>query len=124
MAAVPTRIAFPLFALLLASKAFAQSGDRRGDQQTSLPASPRAPPAPPLSVEGALRKFRLPAGLRIEVVAADPLVRDPVAIAFGPDGRIWVAEMRGYMPNVDGTGEDAANGTTRREMTTGRPVSW
>ncbi len=34
--------------------------------------------------------------LRIELVAAEPLIQDPVAIDFGGDGRLWVAEMRDY----------------------------
>ena len=29
-------------------------------------------------------------------MAAEPLVADPVAIAFGPDGKLWVAEMADY----------------------------
>jgi putative membrane-bound dehydrogenase-like protein len=36
--------------------------------------------------------------LRVDLVAAEPLVADPVAIAFGPDGKLWVAEMADY-PN-------------------------
>lgn len=32
----------------------------------------------------------------VEVAAAEPLVNDPVAIDFGPDGRLWVAEMPDY----------------------------
>ena len=38
--------------------------------------------------------------LRIELVAAEPLVTDPVAIDFGPDGRLWVAEMNDYGQGV------------------------
>jgi len=37
-------------------------------------------------------------GYRVELVAAEPLVMDPVAFDWGPDGRLWVAEMRDY-PN-------------------------
>jgi mono/diheme cytochrome c family protein/glucose/arabinose dehydrogenase len=44
-------------------------------------------------------------------VAAEPLVFDPVAMSIGPDGRLWVVEMRAFMPNVDGTGENAPIGT-------------
>ncbi|MGH7957974.1 MAG: DUF7133 domain-containing protein, partial [Opitutaceae bacterium] len=40
-----------------------------------------------------------------ELIAADPLVGDPIAMQFGPDGRLWVLELRGYMPNADGIGE-------------------
>ena len=54
-----------------------------------------------------MKSFKLQPGFRIEIVAADPLVHDPVAMKFDEDGRIWVVEMRAYMPNVDGTGEDA-----------------
>src|SRR5690606_33229031 len=50
--------------------------------------------------------FDLPDGYRVELVASEPLVQDPVAIDFDADGRMYVAEMRGYMPNVDGTNED------------------
>jgi putative membrane-bound dehydrogenase-like protein len=35
-------------------------------------------------------------GLRVDLVAAEPLVADPVALAFGPDGKLWVAEMADY----------------------------
>ena len=34
------------------------------------------------------------------------LVQDPVAVDFDPDGRMYVVEMRGFMPNLQGTGED------------------
>jgi hypothetical protein len=38
------------------------------------------------------------------------MIGEPVALAFDPRGRIWVVEMRGYMPNIDGKGEDEPNG--------------
>jgi len=44
----------------------------------------------------ALRSFSLPANFRIELVAAEPLVRDPVMMTFDPRGRIWVAELAAY----------------------------
>lgn len=47
-----------------------------------------------------LRALRTHADLRVELVAAEPLVVDPVAIDFGPDGRLWVAEMRDYPEGV------------------------
>lgn len=36
------------------------------------------------------------AELEVQLVAAEPLVVDPVAIDFGPDGRLWVAQMHDY----------------------------
>jgi mono/diheme cytochrome c family protein/glucose/arabinose dehydrogenase len=53
-----------------------------------------------------LARFSTQPGYRVELVAAEPLVQDPVAIDFDPDGRMWVVEMRAYMPNLRGTGED------------------
>ncbi len=51
--------------------------------------------------------FEAEDGFRIEVVAAEPLIHDPVAMAFDEDGRPWVVEMQGYMRNVEGMGEEA-----------------
>src|SRR5689334_15837883 len=50
----------------------------------------------PLSPEEALRTFRLPDGLHIELVAAEPDVQEPVAMAIDEDGRIYVADMLDY----------------------------
>ncbi len=52
----------------------------------------------PLSPGEERATFRLPKGFRIELVAAEPDVVDPVAMAFDEDGRLFVCEMRGY-PN-------------------------
>src|SRR4051812_19376251 len=64
------------------------------------------PPAPVVPPEEALKTFKVAAGFRLELVAAEPLVHEPVALSFDADGRLWVAEMRGYMPDIDGKGED------------------
>ena len=89
----------------------AQNGDRAGEVQAPPPSHLKSPPAPPLAPAEALKTFRLPPGFRMELVAAEPLVFDPVAMSIGPDGRLWVVEMRAYMPDVDGTGENAPIGT-------------
>lgn len=69
-----------------------------------------APPAPPLTPAEALKSFALPAGFHMEVVASEPEIEDPVAAAFDADGRLWVAEMRGYMPDAYAHNEDQLNG--------------
>jgi putative membrane-bound dehydrogenase-like protein len=51
---------------------------------------------PPLSPEDALGTFQLPPGFRIELVAVEPEIADPVAMAFDPQGRLYVAEMADY----------------------------
>ena len=50
----------------------------------------------PLSPEHALGTFVLPDGFRIELVASEPLISDPVEIAFDADGFLYVAEMEDY----------------------------
>lgn len=95
----------PLLGLTLAPL-FAQQGDRPGEVQQPLPDTFKIPPAPILTPEQQLATFKLPPGFKIEAVAVDPLLHDPIAIQFGPDGRLWVLEMTALMNNVDGTGED------------------
>jgi putative membrane-bound dehydrogenase-like protein len=50
----------------------------------------------PLSATEAATNFRLPGDLRIELVAAEPDVVDPVAVAWDEDGRMFVVEMGDY----------------------------
>ncbi|MGI8964473.1 MAG: PVC-type heme-binding CxxCH protein, partial [Limisphaerales bacterium] len=50
----------------------------------------------PLSPEQAIASFHLEPGLKIELVAAEPMVIDPVAIAFDEKGKLYVVEDRGY----------------------------
>ena len=54
----------------------------------------------PLSPGESQRLFRLPAGLSIQLVASEPHVADPVAMAFDAQGRILVCEIHGY--NLEG----------------------
>jgi len=68
------------------------------------------PPSPVLSVAEALKSFKLAPGFVIEPVAAEPLVEKPVCLDFDAKGRMWVCEMRGYMPDVDGKGEKTPEG--------------
>jgi putative membrane-bound dehydrogenase-like protein len=65
-------------------------------------AAPRL--ASPLGPEKARKLFHLPPGLRIELVAAEPDIQSPVAMAFDEDGRLWVVEMRDY-PNGPAKGK-------------------
>jgi len=51
---------------------------------------------PPLSPAEAVSSFRVPPGFRLELVAAEPLLVDPVDVVYDPDGRAYAVEMRGY----------------------------
>src|SRR5215831_13490957 len=67
------------------------------------PASPEA--------EQRLRQFRVPAGMKVELWAAEPLLANPVAFSFDERGRCFVAEtfrlhdgvpdIRGHMSWLD-----------------------
>ncbi len=70
-----------------------------------------ATPPPVHSPKEQLQTFQFAeSGYRIELVAAEPLVRDPVALAFDGQGRLWVAEMRGFMRDLDRSGTKEKDG--------------
>ncbi|MBN9691577.1 MAG: HEAT repeat domain-containing protein [Verrucomicrobia bacterium] len=60
---------------------------------------------PPKSPEEALASMRLREGFEIELVAAEPLVVDPVYLDWDAQGRLWVVEMRDYPLGMDGKGQ-------------------
>jgi putative membrane-bound dehydrogenase-like protein len=59
-------------------------------------------PARAKSPKVSLRNIEVPEGFKVELVAAEPLVMDPVAMDWGPDGRLWVIEMADYPLGIDG----------------------
>jgi putative membrane-bound dehydrogenase-like protein len=76
-------------------------------QFAMLPSALAAEPAAiksPVSPKDSLKHLVVEDGLRVELVASEPNVVDPVAIRFDEDGRMWVVEMRDY-PNTAVTGE-------------------
>jgi glucose/arabinose dehydrogenase/mono/diheme cytochrome c family protein len=99
-----------LVCLLGALPALAQKGDRRREKQAPLPAHLTAPPSPARAAEEELGSFVVADGFRVELFAGEPLVEAPVALAFDPDGRLWVVEMRGYMRNLEADGEAEPTG--------------
>lgn len=48
-----------------------------------------------------LDDFQIVPGFQMELVAAEPLVHDPIAMAFDERGRMFVVEMRGYSERRD-----------------------
>jgi putative membrane-bound dehydrogenase-like protein len=53
-------------------------------------------PVPPLPPDEALRAFDMLDGFEMQLVAAEPLVCDPIAAAFDENGNLYVCEMRDY----------------------------
>ena len=71
-----------------------------GQQQVRIPtdeelAKALAPIAPRSPAEQR-RAMRVVEGLEVELVAAEPHVVDPIEVAFGADGAMYVVEMRDY----------------------------
>ena len=48
----------------------------------------------------ALKSFAMPPGYAVELVAAEPLVQDPILMEFDGDGRLWVMELPGWAHNL------------------------
>jgi putative membrane-bound dehydrogenase-like protein len=60
---------------------------------------------PPKSPEEAHASFQLRPGFRIELVASEPVVVDPVYLDWDAAGRLWVVEIRDYPLGIDGKGK-------------------
>ena len=57
--------------------------------QADLPPKAKSPKA-------SLDSIRVRPGFKVELLAAEPLVLDPISFAFGADGKLWVVEMGDY----------------------------
>ena len=74
-----------------------------GDEKDSLKRDykrelPRVAATEPVD---ALDTFKVVPGFRLELVAHEPLIVDPIAMSFDEDGRLFVIEMRGYSEQAD-----------------------
>jgi putative membrane-bound dehydrogenase-like protein len=65
------------------------------DYSSELPRIPASSPAEALASLEAL------SGFTVELVAAEPLISDPVAFAFNAKGHLFVVEMRDYSEQAD-----------------------
>ena len=86
----------PLVFLLLAASALAASAPVSVDYARDLP------PVKPREPREALATFRVEPGFRLELVAAEPLIADPVELAFDDLGRLWVLEFTQYNQEFPG----------------------
>jgi len=97
---IASQLSFSAFLAVICIGLYSCNRNERGDEG----------PSPEKTPEQELATFQLAAGLKIQLVAAEPMIQDPVVMTFDPDGRLWVVEMRGFMPDIDGKGEDARVG--------------
>jgi len=59
----------------------------------------------PLDPQAALGSLQARPGFQVELMAAEPFTRDPIAFAWGPDGKFWIVEMGDYPSGVDAQGK-------------------
>ena len=61
-------------------------------------------PAPKSPIDS-LNSIEVRDGFTVELVAAEPMVMDPVAMDWGADGKFWIAEMADYPLGIDDNGK-------------------
>jgi mono/diheme cytochrome c family protein/glucose/arabinose dehydrogenase len=66
--------------------------------------------SPIVSAEDAIGLMKVENGFKVQLVAAEPTVNSPVLVSFDEKGRMWVVEMEGYMPDIEGKGEETRSG--------------
>ena len=66
----------------------------------TVPAFVSNPSPVQLTPEQSLKAFRVPKGYHMELVASDPMIREPVAIAWDGNAKMYVAEMDTYMQDM------------------------
>lgn len=69
------------------------------------PVTAAVPDFPPLPPEDALKSIHVPEGFKVELVACEPNVIDPIAIDWDLAGRLWVVEMADYPSGMDNNGK-------------------
>ena len=62
-------------------------------------------PVLPVSAAEQQKTFSLPEGFTIDPVVTEPHVQEPGQVAFDGNGRMFVVELRGYMQDLDATGQ-------------------
>jgi len=76
-----------------------------------------------LSKEEARKSIEVPAGYELQLVLSDPIIQEPVAVAWDGNGVMYVVEMRTYMQDADATGENKPTSRiSRHEDTNGDGV--
>ncbi len=90
---VPMFFSIILFLPFLFSGNFSSANEESVSRQVTEQDLPRIPH---VDSADALGTFRMGGGFQLELVAAEPLVSDPVDASFDEFGRMYVAEMHGY----------------------------
>jgi mono/diheme cytochrome c family protein len=98
---------FSLFIFLFFISACRQTSHELIPQDFTRKVLDKDPPVTPLSPQESIRRVQLPPGYHLELVASEPMVQEPVAIAWDGNGRMFVAEMNTFMLDANANGEYA-----------------
>src|SRR5215213_5132206 len=91
------RIVLVLFTVAVAT-GYGQSSPSNREWPPDVQKVPDDSPA--LSPEEALKTFYMAPGYHLELVASEPLVQDPIVMDWDVQGRLWVLEMPGFVPDL------------------------
>jgi len=90
-----------LAALIVVGGAITVLAAQQPSDRSWTPGVQKAPDeSPVLSPEEEMKRFYLPPGFHVELVAAEPLIQDPIAIDWDADGRMWAVEYPEYVPDL------------------------
>ncbi len=98
---MPLRFLLPCVLAAFCSVGFAQDKPSPLDQGKSL--KELMPRIPATETKDALNTFQVERGFKLELVAGEPLVGDPVDACFDEFGRMYVAEFHGYPYSAEPT---------------------
>mgnify|MGYP003465787750 FL=1 len=115
------KIISPLFFLLIAAACNCKNADNDIPEKPAVRPPVIQNPSPvALTPEESMKTMHLPEGYRLELVAGEPMIEEPVAIVWDGNGRMYVAEMLTYMQDIEATGEnDPVSRIVRLEDTNG-----
>jgi len=81
-----------------------ESADLTSPRWKGIDLSP-LPPLVPLSASEEQKSFVLRPGYSIAPILTEPQIKEPAAIQFDGNGRMYVLELRSYMQDIDAVGE-------------------
>ncbi len=100
-----------LVVIPLTGQTYGQAPADPNNEPTIAELAAKLPPVPPREPEASLEAIELHQDFRVVLVAAEPLVRDPVAIDFDESGRTFAVELPSY--NGYAIEGDKSGGTIR-----------
>lgn len=96
-----SRLSCTVLIVVCTAVALAESPLPGAERLKTSPVLQHLQPNPASKVQGSaaadtVKQMHVPPGFRVEPVAAEPEIRQPVAFAFDARGRIWIAEAHSY----------------------------